>query len=359
MADEQKKPEPATPGDVLPNLILPDATGSGVGMGQQNRAGRWQVLSFVEPGELSTQSEAAAAARARLEKIEGLLHVVLIAEPNPTVVGADLFDQSAGGAAFLLGAPKGGIAVISPVGRLAATFGSGEFDKAVALCEAAYAADEPRTATRNAPVLIIPYVLEPELCARAIEHWHGAEKMSDEVANQRQGNYLPDPSIKRRTDALISNESELFADLRARITRRVLPMIDRVFRMQVASMEVLRIGRYASENQGAFGRHRDNTTQFTAHRRFAMTLNLNADDYEGGELRFPEFGRTLYKPETGSAVIFSCSLLHEALPVTSGDRFGMFTFFTDTAGLEQEKKAQRQREQQAQQAQQAQKAPVA
>jgi hypothetical protein len=37
--------------------------------------------------------------------------------------------------------------------------------------------------------------------------------------------------------------------------------------------------------------------------------------------------------------------LHEALPVTSGQRFGMFTFFTDTAGLEMEKRAARERDQ--------------
>ena len=47
-----------------------------------------------------------------------------------------------------------------------------------------------------------------------------------------------------------------------------------------------------------------------------MTLNLNTGGYEGGALWFPEFGRQLYAPEAGGAVVFSCSLLHEALPVT-------------------------------------------
>ncbi len=36
-----------------------------------------------------------------------------------------------------------------------------------------------------------------------------------------------------------------------------------------------------------------------------MTLNLNTEEYEGGELRFPEFGPNLYRPGTGDAVIFS------------------------------------------------------
>ena len=59
----------------------------------------------------------------------------------------------------------------------------------------------------------------------------------------------------------------------------------------------------------------------------AMTLNLNTEAYDGGHLRFPEYGSTLYRPDTGEAVIFSCSLLHEAMPVTQGRRFALLTFF--------------------------------
>ncbi len=54
--------------------------------------------------------------------------------------------------------------------------------------------------------------------------------------------------------------------------------------------------------------------------------------YQGGELRFPEYSRALYAPETGGAVVFSCALLHEALPVTLGRRFGAFTFAYEETG---------------------------
>ena len=57
-----------------------------------------------------------------------------------------------------------------------------------------------------------------------------------------------------------------------------------------------------------------------------MSLNLN-DDYEGGLLRFPEFPGPVYRPAAGDAVVFSCTLLHEATPVTAGRRFGLFGFF--------------------------------
>lgn len=46
----------------------------------------------------------------------------------------------------------------------------------------------------------------------------------------------------------------------------------------------------------------------------------------------------LYSLGRGGALLFSCTLLHEALPVTAGKRFAMFTFFTDQAGVEQENK---------------------
>ena len=62
-----------------------------------------------------------------------------------------------------------------------------------------------------------------------------------------------------------------------------------------------------------------------------MTLKLNAGAYEGGYLRFPEYGPTRYRPCTGDAVIFSCSLLHEATRVTSGKRYVLLGFFFDDA----------------------------
>jgi len=60
-----------------------------------------------------------------------------------------------------------------------------------------------------------------------------------------------------------------------------------------------------------------------------VTINLNAGDYEGGDLRFPEFGQRTYRAPTGGAILFSCSLLHEATPVTRGRRFAFLPFLYD------------------------------
>ena len=109
-----------------------------------------------------------------------------------------------------------------------------------------------------------------------------------------------------------------------------MPAILRAFQTRIVQIELPRVGCYDAETGGWFRRHRDNTTPFTAHRQFAVSLNLNpTEQYDGGEVRFPEFGRQLYRPEAGSALVFSCSLLHEAVPVERGRRFGLFTFLHD------------------------------
>jgi predicted 2-oxoglutarate/Fe(II)-dependent dioxygenase YbiX len=88
----------------------------------------------------------------------------------------------------------------------------------------------------------------------------------------------------------------------------------------------MRIGCYEGMRGGELHGHRDNSEAFVAYRRFAVSINLNTEAFEGGELRFPEFGDQRYRPETGAAIAFSCSLLHEALHVTAGTRYVLLAF---------------------------------
>jgi predicted 2-oxoglutarate/Fe(II)-dependent dioxygenase YbiX len=62
---------------------------------------------------------------------------------------------------------------------------------------------------------------------------------------------------------------------------------------------------------------------------------LNAEDYEGGNLRFPEFDDRSYRAPSGGAIVFSCSLMHEALPVTKGKRYCVLPFLYDEAAAKQ------------------------
>ena len=95
-------------------------------------------------------------------------------------------------------------------------------------------------------------------------------------------------------------------------------------------MERYVVACYDSADQAHFRAHRDNTTRGTAHRRFALSINLNGE-FEGGELSFPEFGPRRYKPPAGCGVVFSCSLLHAVSPMRSGRRFAFLPFLYDEA----------------------------
>lgn len=190
----------------------------------------------------------------------------------------------------------------------------------------------PSRATVQAPVLVVPRVFEPEFCRRLIDLYnnHGGEDsgfMRDE-GGKTVG--VIDYSHKRRSDYSIENET-IRTQCMHRIHDRLIPEIQKAFQFRATRMERYIVACYEGTTGGHFRAHRDNTTKGTAHRRFAVSLNLNAEEFEGGDLKFPEFGTQLYRPPTGGAVVFSCSLLHEATPVTSGTRYVFLPFLYDDA----------------------------
>lgn len=184
----------------------------------------------------------------------------------------------------------------------------------------------------HAPVLIVPRIFEPQLCRRLIDHYKEVGGQPSGVMRERNGKTVGVlDSFKRRRDASIADEA-LMAELRPRISRRLLPEIEKAFQFRVTRMERYIVACYDAEEGGYFSAHRDNTTAGTAHRQIAVSINLNAEDFEGGDLRFPEYGRRTYRPPTGGAVVFSCSLLHEATPVIRGTRYAFLPFFYDDDG---------------------------
>lgn len=187
--------------------------------------------------------------------------------------------------------------------------------------------EEPRVISMQAPVLLIPKVFPLDFCRELIDLWHtdnGESGFMKAVGNKTVG-YI-DHSHKIRNDHFVQDE-KLIAKINYYITNRVIPEVYKAYNYRITRQENYRIAGYDGQVGGFFNAHRDNTTGGTAHRRWAMSLNLNSDEYAGGYLRFPEYGPHLYKPETGDAVIFSCSLLHEATRVTSGFRFVLLNFF--------------------------------
>ena len=204
----------------------------------------------------------------------------------------------------------------------------------VADVAARYAARPRREAQvlrQQAPVLFIPRVLDEALCEGLVALFEetGGQPSGVSYIQGDQANWRPDPSVKMRRDIYLEGGPWL-ERVKEALARRALPEIKRCFNFQVTQHEVFKVIRY-DEGAGYFRPHRDNESKDTAHRRFAMTLNLNNGDYEGGQLRFPEFGPDLYEAGRGGAAIFSCSLLHEAVAVTRGKRYALLGFFFSDA----------------------------
>jgi len=184
----------------------------------------------------------------------------------------------------------------------------------------------------HAPVLIAPRIFEPELCRDLIGLYGRSEPGASGVMRVVDGKTVGVlDSFKSRRDVFLGDET-LTAALRVRIAQRLLPEVEKAFQFRATQIERFVVACYDAAEGGHFNAHRDNRTPATAHRRFAVSINLNAEDYEGGDLRFPEFGRRTYRPPTGGAVVFSCSLLHEATPVTRGARYVFLPFLYDDEG---------------------------
>ena len=183
---------------------------------------------------------------------------------------------------------------------------------------------------RPAPALILPRIFEPEFCAELMQYYIQKGGEDSGFMREQDGRTIAvvDHSFKRRSDCVIEDE-DLLTRARKKIERRLIPEIARSFNFQATRIERYIVARYGANEGGYFRAHRDNTTKGTAHRRFAVTINLNASEYEGGDLCFPEFGPATYRAPTGGAVVFSCSLLHEALPVTRGERYCFLPFLYD------------------------------
>ncbi|WP_425615970.1 2OG-Fe(II) oxygenase [Anatilimnocola sp. NA78] len=184
----------------------------------------------------------------------------------------------------------------------------------------------------QAPVLVVPRVFSPELCRELIAYYDTHGGVESGFMREVDGKTVEvhNPDHKKRRDQEIADE-----DLRKRamfsLHARLMPEIQRAFQFQATRIERHIVACYDGSDGGHFRAHRDNTTKGTAHRRFAVSLNLNTGEYDGGRLKFPEFGRQLYEAPAGGAVVFSCSMLHEATQVTRGKRYAYLPFLYDEA----------------------------
>ena len=186
------------------------------------------------------------------------------------------------------------------------------------------------TLTGLAPILIVPNIFGRELCRTLVGLYdqHGGTESG--YMKEVGGKTVPvlNFDYKRRSDYTIVDPA-LLQETKARLRKCLYPAIQLAFQYRVTHIERFIVACYEAASGGHFRKHRDHTTKATAHRRFAVTINLNAEEYDGGDLRFPEFGTHLYRAPTGAALVFSCCLMHEVKVVTRGKRYAFLPFLYD------------------------------
>jgi len=332
-------PPPLFAGDPAPWFHAPCDLGGPFPLGAYG--GRWSAVVFVEGLVTKDGARLARAIAADAQRFEGSEAALVfvsraaddIAKPTRKTGIRVAFDES-GAIAARWGVGDGAWSfILDPTLRIVAILSdlppeahAAELLRRLDSCPTSRA---PSPAALQAPVLMIDRVFEPALCASLIaghseDGGHETGYMVDQDGRTVE---VKNHDFKRRTDWIVS-DGELQAACRARVQRRVTPEVQRAFQFEATRIERHLVARYDAETGGHFARHRDNTTRGTAHRRFAMSVNLN-DDYDGGELTFPEFGSALFRPPAGGACVFSCSLLHQALPVRRGSRFVYVPFLFD------------------------------
>jgi predicted 2-oxoglutarate/Fe(II)-dependent dioxygenase YbiX len=183
-----------------------------------------------------------------------------------------------------------------------------------------------------APILTLADILEPGFCRHLVDGFERGDGRESGFMQDVEGRSVEhlDDRWKRRRDLLLTDPG-LIRAIRARIGRRIVPEIRKAFQMAVTRTERDLIARYDAETGGHFGPHRDDTGISVAHRRFAVSINLNAD-FDGGEISFPEYSPQTFKAAPGTAVVFSGSILHQVSRVTRGRRYVFLTFLFDEDG---------------------------
>jgi len=319
---------PPEAGDIAPSFKLAATSGEAIDPASDLVAGKPLLLLFRAGDTLPQGLEALVA---QLKGLDGRAVLVTSLGEATSLDGFESAADAEGATRSLFGVGSEDRLVLIAPNRHVAYIGGDAAAAQTALARIAAS----RTAvamTAHPPVLIVPDVFSRADCQKLInifamqgqtfvEPGHGTLPPGNADYKQK----IPEYGRKDRIDHWI-RQPETNALIDDRLSRRLFPEIQKSFQYRITRREAYRIGSYEGERGGELHGHRDNTKPMVAHRRFACSINLNTEQFEGGELRYPEFGNQLYRPETGAAITFSCSLLHEPMHVTKGRRFVLLAF---------------------------------
>jgi peroxiredoxin len=346
MSDSKSAENPINLGDPVPLFSAPSLAG---GLSDLHvSAGRWVVLSFLgSPDDPRVDREIAALAQLGdlIDDDHLAVKAIFTAPPTDAAKYALL-----GGKGFAFLVDHGGAigraygahqmprtVVLDPMLRAIANipwdYPQGHAQSVVGLLRGLPKVDDSAGVPLTAPALIVPRVFDFPFCDFLIDFYNNNASEESGFLYDTQGKTATvlDYRLKRRRDVAVARP-ELREVVRDQIVRRLLPEIERFFQFEATRMDRYVVACYDSAVGGHFHRHRDNVNAGAAHRRFALTVNLNTD-YDGGDLIFPEFGRRTYRAPPGGAILFSCGALHQVMPVTRGKRYAFLAFLYGEADV--------------------------
>ncbi len=315
----------------------------------EEQYGRAAVLILAGAEAVAGLRPAIGAFASRLDLFSGRnADVLLLVDDNPLW----LCDGLAGGVrivdcgAFLarcgIGAHDAAVLVIDRNARLASRTDPALAADPVAACLDCLDTlpnEAPRMVCQPAPAIMLPNLLPPAMCKDLIGRFERGPAIDGEIARiDAAGNScsVVDHDKKCRRDMPIDPHEDLHRVLQTLLLARCAPEIAKAFQVQVTHTDRILVSRYDA-GAGWFHRHRDNTADNVAFRQFALSVNLNTGDYQGGFLQFPEYNDHGYEPPAGGGAIFSTAVLHAAAPVTYGHRYVLLTFFhSDAAEIQRQ-----------------------
>jgi predicted 2-oxoglutarate/Fe(II)-dependent dioxygenase YbiX/peroxiredoxin len=328
-----------TLGDPVPTFSA--STIAGAPFDLHVTAGRWVVLSFLgspKDPRAGQELNALLSNPALLDEDHLVMACVLtespdVIEPLTEISSHSLFfladyDGAISRSFGALDMPR--TVVLDPMLRAVANIGwdspQGHAEAVRGVLNSLPAVDDSAGVPLFAPALIVPRVFSYELCDFLMQFYEEQRGVDSGFQIDVAGKTATvlDYRLKRRNDVGLG-APEVRELVRSHIVRRLLPEIERYFQFKATRMDRCIVARYDSEVGGHFHRHRDNVNAGAQHRRFAVSINLN-NDFDGCDLMFPEFGRKLYRPPAGGAIVFSCGALHQVVPVTRGRRYAFLAF---------------------------------
>ena len=162
----------------------------------------------------------------------------------------------------------------------------------------------------SAPVLLMPNIFKPQFCQQVIDLY----QQNNEALYK---------------DWLIGDEyKSLNQAIQQQISQKLLPEIAKIFYVNISRIEKYAVSCRNADNSKLIRHNRFNNSPKTAHRKFVIIINWN-DEFEGGQVRFPEYSDILYNIPAGGALVASCNMIQEILPMTKGNKYSSMLFCYD------------------------------